>query len=200
MPDRTGVAAILLAAGQSRRMGAINKLLLEIDGQPMVRRAARTLLASRVEEVVAVLGHQADAVAEALSGLPLRMVHNAGYRQGQMTSVRTGLNALPDRYRGILIGLADQPALTAADIDVVAEAFLSGEGWQILVPVQDGRRGNPIVLSADLRADLADRDLNFGCRNLIARHPDLVQAVDVPGGHYFADIDTPGDLAGMYRI
>lgn len=200
MPERAGVGAILLAAGQSRRMGSTNKLLLRIDGEPMVRRAARTLLDSRAEEVVAVLGHQADAVAEALSGLPLRQVRNAAHADGQMTSVRCGLASLPDRYRGILVGLADQPGLTPADIDFVIDAFDAGDGRHIVVPVRDGRRGNPIVLAAGLKADFEGRDLNFGCRNLMARHPHLVQGVEAPDDRYLGDIDTPGDFAAMYRI
>ena len=199
MSHRTGIGAILLAAGQSRRMGAANKLLLQIEGEPMVRRAARTLLASRAEETVVVLGHQSAAVAEALSGLPLRTVRNRAHEDGQMTSVRCGLDALPDRYRGIVIGLADQPELTPGDIDVLIDAFDSGDGRRIVVPVRDGRRGNPIVLAADLRVSFEGRDVNFGCRNLIERQPHLVRAVEVANDRYFTDIDTPADLAAMHR-
>ncbi len=200
MTGRSGVGAILLAAGRSRRMGTVNKLLLDIDGEPMVRRAVRAMLDSRVEETVVVLGHQSAAVADALSGLPLRMVSNPAHDEGQMTSMRCGLAALPDRYQGILVALADQPDLTPADIDLVIDAFLSGDRNRVVVPVRQGRRGNPIVLAADLRADFAGRSVNYGCRNLIERHPDLVQAVEVQNDRYFNDIDTPEDLAALRRI
>ena len=85
------VSAVLLAAGQSRRMGADNKLLLPIDGEPVVRRTARQLLGAGLEEVVVVLGHEADSVSGALDGLAVRAVVNPDYRDGQMTSVRAGL-------------------------------------------------------------------------------------------------------------
>ena len=197
MADRSGVAAILLAAGQSRRMGAANKLLMDIDGEPMVRRAARTLLASRAREIVVVLGHQAADVTVALSGLALRLIDNPAHAEGQMTSVRRGLDALPDRYAGILVGLADQPALTPADIDFLIDAFEGGDGQRIAVPVSDGRRGNPIVLSAENRAVMDGNEINFGCRNLIARNPELVHSVPVTNDRYFKDIDTPDDYAAI---
>lgn len=197
MPDRSGVAAILLAAGQSRRMGAANKLLMEIHGEPMVRRAARTLLASRAREIVVVLGHQAADVAVALSGLALRLVDNPDHGEGQMTSVRRGFDALPDRYTGILVALADQPALLPSDIDFLIDAFETSDGQRISVPVSDGRRGNPIVLAAENRAAMEGHGINYGCRNLIERNPGLVHAVTVPNDRYFKDIDTPADYASI---
>ena len=197
MTGRSGIAAVLLAAGQSRRMGQRNKLLLDIDGEPMVRRSAATVLASRAAKVVAVVGHQSTAVGEALAGLPIQLVYNPAYREGQMISVRRGLAALPDIYAGILVCLADQPALTPADIDFMIDAFHRFGRHGIAVPVRDGRRGNPIVLAARHRAELDGRRLNFGCRNLIERNPDAVCAVRAPNERFFADVDTPDDFAGL---
>jgi molybdenum cofactor cytidylyltransferase len=88
------IVAILLAAGRSQRMGGRNKLLMEVDGQPMVRRVAVTLLNSRVREVIAVLGHDHTRVAAALAGVPLRIVVNDEYALGQMSSVRAGIAAI----------------------------------------------------------------------------------------------------------
>ena len=93
-PPGARTTAILLAAGQSTRMGAHNKLLLDVGGQPMVRRVAETLLASRIDSVLAVLGHEHTAIAEALEGLPLRTVFNPDYAAGQMSSVRAGIEAI----------------------------------------------------------------------------------------------------------
>lgn len=197
MSDRSDVGAVLLAAGESRRMGERNKLLLTIDGEAMVRRAARTLLASRVALIVAVLGHQAAEVGEALDGLPVKRVHNPAYRDGQMTSVRCGLDALPETLAGVLICLADQPSLTPADIDFMIDAFDASDRLRIAVPMRDGLRGNPIVLPSRFRAELSGQDLNFGCRNLIARNPDLVFPVAVSSRRYFTDIDTPADLSEL---
>ena len=185
------IAVILLAAGQSTRMGAPNKLLLEVGGQPMVRRAAKTLLASRVDAVIAVLGHEHAAVAEALGGLPLRTVVNRDHASGQMSSVRAGIEAIDGDPAAIVVALADQPALEPADIDFLIDAFLASPEPKILVPVRGGQRGNPIVMPGAERQTLLDGGFNFGCRNLIERHPEAVAKIEVPNPHYMQDIDTP---------
>ena len=122
------IVAILLAAGRSQRMGGRNKLLMDVEGQPMVRRVAATLLASRVEQVIAVLGHDRALVAAALAGLPLRIVVNAQHGSGQMSSVRAGIAAIADDPAAIVVALADQPALRPADIDFLIDAFLALRG------------------------------------------------------------------------
>jgi molybdenum cofactor cytidylyltransferase len=139
------VVAILLAAGRSQRMGGRNKLLLDVDGQPMVRRVAVTLLNSHLRQVIAVLGYESTLVAGALAGLPLRIVVNDKYASGQMSSVRAGIAAIADDPAAV-VALADQPALEPADVDFLIDAFLALPEPKILVPVYGGQRGNPIVL------------------------------------------------------
>jgi molybdenum cofactor cytidylyltransferase len=191
------VAAVLLAAGASRRMGAANKLLLPIEGVPMVRRAAESLLASAAGEVVAVLGHEGAPVAAALEGLALRTVSNPDHGSGQMTSVRAGIAALSDPWSGVLVCLADQPALTSADIDFLIESFGATQGEHILVPTREGARGNPVLLPAAFRDDLAGGGMNVGCRQLIDRNPDRVRTIEVPNDHFTTDIDTPEAYAAL---
>jgi molybdenum cofactor cytidylyltransferase len=190
-PAGTRLTAILLAAGQSRRMGARNKLLLDVGGQPMVRRVAETLLTSHVDALIAVLGHEHPAVAEALGGLPLRIVFNRDYASGQMSSVRAGIKAIGGDPAAIIVALADQPALEPADIDFLIDAFLALPEPKILIPVHGGQRGNPIVLPGAERQTLLDGGFNFGCRNLIERHPETVAKIEVFNPHYVKDIDTP---------
>jgi molybdenum cofactor cytidylyltransferase len=190
-PAGPRITAILLAAGQSTRMGARNKLLLEVGGQPMVRRVAKTLLASRVDAVFAVLGHEHAAVAQALGGLPLRTVVNRDHASGQMSSVRAGIEAIDGNPAAIVVALADQPALEPADINFLIDAFTALLEPKILIPVRDGQRGNPIVLPGVERQTLFDGGFNFGCRNLIERHPEAVAKIKAPNLHYMQDIDTP---------
>jgi molybdenum cofactor cytidylyltransferase len=145
------IVAILLAAGRSQRMGDRNKLLMDVGGQPMVRRVAATLLASRVHEVIAVLGHDRALVAAAFAGMPLRIVINAEYASGQISSVRAGIAAIAEDPAAIVVALADQPALEPPDIDFLVDAFLALPEPKILVPVYGGQRGNPIVLPGGQR-------------------------------------------------
>jgi molybdenum cofactor cytidylyltransferase len=188
-PDR--IVVILLAAGRSQRMGGRNKLLMDVDGQPMVRRVAATLLNSRVREVIAVLGHDRTRVAAALAGLPVCIVVNDEYALGQMSSVRAGIAAIPDDSAAILVALADQPALEPVDIDFLIDAFLALPEPKILVPVYGGQRGNPIVLPGMQLSALQAGGVNFGCRNLIERYPEAVVRIEAPNPHYVQDIDTP---------
>ncbi len=188
------VAAVLLAAGSSRRMNGANKLLLPVAGEPMIRRMARTLLASRVTSVTVVTGHEAERVAAALEGLPVRLVRNERHADGQMTSVRSGVLAAT-AADGWLICLGDQPALTAADIDHLVEAFAQAPPGRILVPLWQGRRGNPIILPASARAEVEAGGVNFGCRNLIRRHPERVHTLEAQSAAVLADVDTPAAYA-----
>jgi molybdenum cofactor cytidylyltransferase len=122
----------------------------------MVRHMAETLLASHVDAVIAVLGHEHTAVAEALGGLPLRTVVNRDHASGQMSSVRAGIQAIDGDPAAIVVALADQPALEPADIDFLIDAFMALPGPKILIPVRGGQRGNPIVLPGAERHRLLD--------------------------------------------
>ncbi len=174
-------------------MGAENKLLLPIDGEPVVRQVARRLLACGLAEFVVVLGFEADLVAHALDGLVLRTVVNPDHLDGQMTSVHTGLAALSAPVDGIMICLADQPFLEAGDYRALIEAFAREDEKSVVVPTHGGRRGNPIVLAAAHRDEILARGANLGCKRFIARNPDLVATVEFETDGFVRDIDTPAD-------
>jgi xanthine dehydrogenase accessory factor len=193
--DRPRISAILLAAGESRRMGGVNKLLLPIDGVTLVRRTAETLLASGIEDVVAVLGFEADQVERALSGLPLRFVMNDAFREGQETSVRAGLAAVQPGMDGVMICLGDQPALDPGDIREIERAFMERKRGSVLVPMYRGTRGNPIVLDRNGLEQILARGGKFGCRQLTTHHADLVEPYEMSNDHVLKDIDRPEDYA-----
>jgi molybdenum cofactor cytidylyltransferase len=186
------VSAILLAAGESRRMGAINKLTLAVDGEPLLRRTVRMLSASRLAELVVVLGHQAQAAQALLQGLDAHTVVNADYREGQMSSVHCGLAALARPCDGVMICLCDQPLLSTQDIDFLIDAYAQ-RGGAIIVPTYQGRRGNPIVLSYAHREQILGGGRNLGCKHLIERNPELVTTVEMDNDHVVFDLDAPED-------
>lgn len=190
------VSAILLAAGESRRMGVTNKLALAVDGEPLLRRMVKTLVASGLAEVVVVLGHAAQEAQSLLQGLEVRTVVNSDYREGQMSSVHCGLEALQRPCDGVMICLADQPLLTTWDIDALIAAFSRSSG-SIIVPTYEGRRGNPVVLSYAHRAQILGGGRNLGCKRLIERNPDLVTTVEMDNDHVVFDLDTPEDYATL---
>ena len=193
------ICGILLAAGESRRMGAVNKLALPIGGLPLLRRSALTLLASRLQKLVVVLGHDADVARRLIADLELKIVYNERYPEGQMSSVHCGLDALTSSCDGIMVCLADQPLLTPEDINALIAAFGSRERGSILVPTHHGRRGNPIVLANEHREAILSGGGNLGCKRLIERNPELITTVEMDTEHVVFDLDTPEDYVELQR-
>ena len=141
------IAALVLAAGRSSRMGGPNKLLAEINGRPLVRIVAEAALASRARPVLVVTGHQHERVEAALAGLPVEFVHNPAFAGGLGTSLRAGIAALPAQTDGAIVCLGDMPQVDAAMIDTLIGALDPAKGALIAVPSIEGQRGNPVVWS-----------------------------------------------------
>jgi molybdenum cofactor cytidylyltransferase len=191
--------AIILAAGLSQRMGAWNKMLLPIGGIPMIRHMALTYLQALTPlrgEVMVVTGHQAPALRDALTGLPLRLVHNPDYAQGQPGSVATGLRET-GAWGPTLMGLGDQPQLTAGDLSDLIDAHRNADTSRIAVPHNGDQRGNPIIIPAPLRADILTSRRNPGCGRYTRDNPDKVQFLPLTAPGFYSDIDTPDDFLAL---
>ena len=197
-PHAPNVAALVLAAGRSSRMGARNKLLEPIDGVPMVRRVVEAIRTSDVVKLIVVTGHQAQEVRAALSGLDVAFFHNPDYAEGLSTSLRAGARALPGDVDAMLVCLGDMPDTRKADIDRLIAAFNPLEGRAICVPTHDGKRGNPVLWAARFIPEMAELKGDVGARHLIGAHADEVceVAVDQPG--VLIDLDTPEALAAFH--
>lgn len=190
-------SAIILAAGLSQRMGDINKLLIPIDGKPMVCRTVEQYINAGIDQIIVVVGHQQERIRTVLKGLKIHIVFNDEFANGQITSIRCGLKALSSEAKTVLIGLSDQPLLTTHDIKHVVDAFLEQSDKSMLVPHYQNVRGNPIVLSAK-QALTVDRDgVRLGCRKLIDKHPEKVLCLDVPNNHYSCDLDTTIEVSQL---
>ena len=193
---RGGVAAVILAAGKSRRSGEANKLLFEADGAPLVRRVAEAALASRAIEVITVTGHEADLVATALAGLDLRVVHNPDYQGGLSTSLKAGISAVPEGRTGALVLLADMPRISADIIDLLIGRFEEGGGNDICAPVFDRRRGHPVLWPRRFFPQLLELSGDTGGRDLLKRNAAGISAVEVDTADIHFDVDGPQDLQG----
>lgn len=197
-PATPRASAIVLAAGLSRRMGPRNKLLLPVDGEPLIRRAVGRVLGAGVVEVVVVLGHAAAEVALALEGLDgLRSVLNPDYEKGQVSSVRAGLAALAKPVDAVMICLGDQPLLTSADLRALLAAYAQRPHGSILVPFRGERRGNPVVVDWDSARETLERGTNFGCRHFIEQHPERVYRWPAHSEHFVRDMDEPADYEAV---
>lgn len=188
------VAALVLAAGQSRRMGVVNKLLCEVDGTPMVVAAVREATAAGLEPVVVVTGHQASRVRAALADAQVTFAHNDAYADGLSTSLRCGLRALPESASAAVVCLADMPAVRSAVLEKLMAAYDPVEGRSVCVPTWQGKRGNPILWDRDLFADMMSVNGDTGARHLLGEHEASVCEVAMADDAVLRDIDSPTDL------
>jgi molybdenum cofactor cytidylyltransferase len=185
------LSAVVPAAGMSTRLGR-NKLLLPFKGQPLIAHAVDTLMASGVDEIIVVLGHDADQVRGAIANKDVRFVENPDYRLGLSTSVRAGFAAVPAQTTGIMIYLADQPLLEVGEVDFLIRALAEAgkANKSIVVPFFRGQRGNPVIVKATYKASLLAITGDTGCRRLIKENPDQVLTVEMESDHVVRDIDT----------
>jgi len=191
------VAALVLAAGQSRRMGTLNKLVAEVDGVPMVRATVDNIAASGVERVVVVTGHEAARVQQALQGLDVETVHNPDYAQGLSTSLSRGVAALDDTLDAVLVCLGDMPRVNARHVQRLLAAFDPLEGRSICVPTHRGKRGNPVLWDRRYMEQMRQVRGDVGARHLIGEHEDQLCEVEMDDAGVLMDVDSPEALAAL---
>jgi molybdenum cofactor cytidylyltransferase len=189
----TGVAALVLAAGRSRRMG-FQKLLLPIAGRPLVARLVDELLRTPVSPVVVVTGADEAEIAAALAGRDHARVRNPDPDGDMLSSVRCGFRALPSDCFAVLVVPGDSPGTRAPLVRQLVEAHLR-TGRSIVVPVHAGRRGHPLLVAMKHRHAILERYDGLGLRGLLRDHPDEIDEVPVDSPDVLANLNRPEDLA-----
>ncbi len=195
------IGAVVLAAGRSSRFRAQGgreetKLVAALNGEPIVRRVVGAALASRARPVVVVVGHARRAVEQAIAGLPATIVFNPEYVSGIASSLSAGLAAMPGDVAGSLVLLGDMPNIEAGLIDALIDSFLARPQARAAAPLQDGRRGNPVLLGRHLFEKARRLTGDEGARRLVgALNSRRVVEVAAFSSSVSFDIDTPGDLA-----
>lgn len=193
-PRQRRIEGILLAAGQSRRAGDVNKLLARIGGEPLVRIVAQAALASGLARLTVVTGHMATEVAAALAGLDVTLAHNPDYAEGMAGSIRTGIKALGPDADAAMILLADMPGVTATALDRLIEAYRPEEGVTLVLATAGGKRGNPVLWDRGHFDALARLEGDTGARHLIGQHASALREVEI-GAAARLDLDTREALA-----
>jgi molybdenum cofactor cytidylyltransferase len=191
------IAAVVLAAGRSTRMGGPNKLLAEIRGRPLVRIVVEEALASHAKPVIVVVGHERGEVEKALGALPVQIVHNPDFAQGLGTSLKAGIAAVPADADGAIVCLADMPQVDAGLLNRLIVAFDPDRGALIVMPTVEGRRGNPVLWSRRFFPDLMAIEGDVGARHFIGRYSEAVVEVPLEGKAALVDVDTPEALVGV---
>jgi molybdenum cofactor cytidylyltransferase len=191
---RLRIGAVLLAAGEGRRMGGVAKPLIRLQGVPLISRQLVALSGAGVDEVVVVTGHARHAIEEQVRSFVVTLAHNETHADGQQGSVRVGLTALSGPFDAIIVMPADQPLIGASDLTELIGAFKKRPSGHVVVPVVNGERGNPIILDDVALAQILASDTNLACRHLIERQPELVHAHETANKRFVTDLDTLDDV------
>jgi molybdenum cofactor cytidylyltransferase len=184
------ISALVLAAGESKRMAGQHKLLLPFAGKTIVESTVDAILQAHVDAVIVVLGHEAEKVRKALQHLPVQFVHNPAYQSGMASSIHAGLAALAADAGAVIISLADLPLVQSAELNLLTSSFLNAQEKTIAVPTFAGRRGNPVIFDLRYRPEMLALHGDVGCKSILACHPAAVLEVEVPTASVLEDVDT----------
>lgn len=194
------IAAIILAAGQSTRMGKDNKLLTSVGGRTMLAQAVAAATQSKATHVTIVTGHQADEIKQALPEFSGKFVHNPNFKDGLSTSVQCGIASLNDEFDGALIILGDMPGINAEHVNALIEAFDPELDHAICVATHHGKRGNPVLWSRYFFAEMMQLTGDRGARHLLRQHGDVIIEVEMTDDAVLIDIDTKDELLSHQEI
>jgi len=184
------IHAVLLAAGRSERMGRNNKLLLNVDGIPLVRKSAINILNSNVTSITVVTGFDENKIVNALSGLNVNFVKNINFREGLSSSLKAGLANITPTPSAVIICLADMPKIQPEHINQLIENFDPLKGWEICIPTNNGKRGNPVLIGSRFFPYIFETNGDFGAKQIMKQHSDKIVEVEIGTSDIHFDIDT----------
>ena len=198
-PAEAKVAGIILAAGASRRMGSVNKLLASIAGKPLVRHAVESFVATSLSPIIVVVGYESDKVAGALEGLPVQLVFNPDHATGQGSSVGVGVEALDNNVTDAMIGLGDMPLLSSELLDSLIHTHIGREehACNITIPAFEGQRGNPVLWGKTFFPELITLAGDRGGRQLLNDHKAAQHLIACDHSSVLRDVDTVDALAAI---
>ena len=184
------IHAVLLAAGRSERMGRNNKLLLNVDGIPLVRKSAINILNSNVTSITVVTGFDENKIVNALSGLNVNFVKNINFREGLSSSLKAGLANITPTPSAVIICLADMPKIQPEHVNQLIENFNPLKGWEICIPTNNGKRGNPVLIGSRFSPYIFETNGDFGAKQIMKQHSDKIVEVEIGTSDIHFDIDT----------
>ena len=185
------ISAIVLAAGESKRMGQ-NKLLLPWQGKTLLEHVLDTLLNSQVNEVILVLGHDADRLLKKVPTQKIKVIINPDYKEGMSSSIRKGLMAMDEKAEGFLVVLADQPGISKEILNRLIHGFQQARPEKnIVLPTYLGTRGHPVLFGTKYKKEALRLKGDVGGRQILADHPEDILEIQVDSAAVMSDIDTP---------
>lgn len=182
------ISAILLAAGQSKRMNGENKLIKEIQGIPLIKLSVKNILASSIDELIIVLGHQKEIVEKLIDkNVRIKFVFNKDFESGMASSIKTGLNNLSEKTEAFFICLGDMPMVNQ---DVYNQLIRSRNNKEIIVPTHKGQQGNPILFSKSMKSIIISIEGDIGAKKILEQNKDKILKVKIDDINITKDFNT----------
>jgi len=180
--------AIILAAGESRRMGS-PKMLLTFHGRTMIENVIENVSGSEVGNILVVLGAEKESLVNQISRMDVKYCYNDDYKDGMLSSVKCGFRNLPSEYNAALVFQGDQPLITPASINIVIEAYVSS-GRGIVIPVYKKKRGHPVLINIKYREEIEKLSPAEGLRSLAYKFSEDVLEIETNEAGILRDFDT----------
>ena len=190
------ISAVILAAGESKRMGKQNKLLLPVAGEALLVKLIKSVCDSDVGQVIVVIGHEAEKIRRKLNNFPLSFVYNPNFSEGMTTSIKSGVKEVSPDCDGYMICLADMPFINTSEINKLIHAYSQNrikEKRLIVIPVYQGHRGNPVLFSTEFREDILEHKIEYGCKGVIMNNFESVKEIEMDDDSMLLDVDTLED-------
>ncbi len=190
------ISAVILAAGESKRMGKQNKLLLPVAGEALLVKLIKSVCDSDVGQVIVVIGHEAEKIRRKLNNFPLSFVYNPNFSEGMTTSIKSGVKEVSPDCDGYMICLADMPFINTSEINKLIHAYAQNrikEKRLIVIPVYQGHRGNPVLFSTEFREDILEHKMEYGCKGVIMKNFESVKEIEMDDDSMLLDVDTLED-------
>lgn len=185
------IRAVILAAGESRRMGK-PKLLLPYGEKTIIETVVERVVSSKVDGTLVILGSERETIEEKIKNFPVKIVLNPEFRSGMLSSVQCGFKTVPEDTRAVLVVLGDQPAISSDIIDVLVEAYQkTGKG--IVLPVYEKERGHPVIIDMKYKQEVLELSPDVGLRGTVYSHPEDILEVVVDTTNILQDIDDAAD-------
>ena len=190
------ISAVILAAGESKRMGKQNKLLLPVAGEALLVKLIKSVCDSDVGQVIVVIGHEAEKIRRKLNSFPLSFVYNPNFSEGMTTSIKSGVKEVSPDCDGYMICLADMPFINTSEINKLIHAYAQNrikKNRLIVIPVYQGHRGNPVLFSTEFREDILEHKMEYGCKGVIMNNFESVKEIEMDDDSMLLDVDTLED-------
>lgn len=183
--------AMILAAGESKRMGK-PKLLLPFGEKTIIETVIESVVQSKVEKILVVLGSNREKIEKKIKNFPLEIAVNPNFQSGMLSSIQLGFQTLPENTQAVLVVLGDQPAISSAVIDKIIDAYKrTGKG--IVLPVYKNERGHPVLIDMKYRNEVENLSPDIGLRGTVYNHPEDILEVEVETSSILRDIDDLED-------